>query len=86
VRRVVVAESVDRAREVPDSRDRNRPSPDTRALWSLTGADYSIVSQPELIRVHAETQPLDLIDRQSSSFTEPASSDPLVKQSRQFLL
>jgi hypothetical protein len=49
-------------------------------LWSVTGADSPIVSQAELTRVRAETQPLDLIDRQSSRFTEPGISDPLNRE------
>ena len=52
----------------------------TNPAYRQRGADSTILSEPELIRVLAEPPPLDLIDRQSSRFTEPTSSDPLVTQ------
>jgi hypothetical protein len=52
----------------------------TNPAYRQRGADSTILSEPELIRVLAEPPPLDLIDRQSSRFTEPTISDPLVKQ------
>jgi hypothetical protein len=40
-------------------------------LCPLTGANYLIVSPQELVRVRAETRPLDLIDGQASGSLNP---------------